>query len=302
MNSISVSSADIGRRSRAPWRFVATAVLLAACAVPAGAELRPPSVQYAYGSNSGSGSGSQLPGPLIWSSGFDGYSSGAVWSDYGLNRASSSVSASTSVPSVNAYVQTTSTWEDALTLYTPEVAEGTWIAMHFSLRLTGHLGSSGSMFTNSAAEVDFNMFNNHEGSFVVQPEYSLDVGQSGGGDAEQDIDLILDGVIAAPNGQAFNLISTLGTRAMVNLWGPPGSASAQAAFGESLQWLGGSVWIDDSGPASDYTITSASGFDYRIPAVPELPSASLLALGLAAVLGAARTRRRSPRQTPGARQ
>lgn len=294
VNSKSVSSPDVGRRSRAPWRWLATAVLLAACAGPAGAELFPPSVEYWYGSNSGSNSGSQPVGPLIWSSSFDGYSSGAVWSDYGLNRASSSVYASTDVPAVSTYVGTMSTWTDVLTLYTPEVAEGTWISMHFSLRLTGHMEASGSTFANSAAGVDYNMFLNHEGSFVVQPEYTLDIGAWNGLPSEQDIDLVLNGVIAAPNGHAFNLISRLGTGSEVNLWGPPGWASAQSAFGESAQWLGGSVWIDDSGPVSDYTISSGSGFDYRIPVVPEPASASLLALGLAAVLAAARTCRRAP--------
>lgn len=65
----------------------------------------------------------------------------------------------------------------------------------------------------------------------------------------------------------------------------PGHAQASASFADTISWGGIISVIDDATgqPVTDYTVTSASGFDYSKPfveAVPEPASSSLFSAGL----------------------
>jgi hypothetical protein len=252
--------------------------VLAAGPGPARAELFTPSVEARINNNTGTTSASQVSGPVILSDAGAHYAFG-VWTDYGTNRAASSVAVSTSYSSPVSWGDAISTWTDALRVSTPDVAAGAPVSLVFSIGLDGHLEGYGTGFTNGGLWVTFGMLLNQHGSWAVQPSYALYLGMGDGGGVSVDVDEVLHGVAVVPNGAWFNLVSTLSTRVMTNLWGPPASISGTSAFDNSARWLGGSVWVDGN-PASAFTIESGSGFDYAAP-VPEPPELPLFAAGLA---------------------
>lgn len=276
----------------ARWAFslaLVVAGLLATLPGHAVATLLTPSVEAATNAGGAQTNASQLSGPVIVANSGTHYSFGA-WTDYGINRASSSLALSTSWSSV-AYGAATSTWTDALRISTPDVAEGQPINLRFSVRLDGHLAGHEDDFTSSNFGVQFNMWAWENASWVTQPSYRLDLGVTGwttaGGDLAVDVDEILTGKLKVYNGLWFVLQSSLSAWVKGGLMGPPGSMSAESLFGNSAEYLGGSVEVNGN-PASTFTITSGSGFNYgnrsTTPpptAVPEPSTVLLLGAGLA---------------------
>ena len=61
----------------------------------------------------------------------------------------------------------------------------------------------------------------------------------------------------------------------------PGSASAAADFAHTIYWGGISSFTVGGDEFTDYAVTSSSGFDYRVTAVPEPQTAALMCFGLA---------------------
>lgn len=255
----------------------------------ANAVLLSPSVEATINAHGAQTNASQLSGPVTVANSGTHYSFGA-WTDYGIQRAASSLAVSTSWSSPVAYGGATSKWTDALRISTPDVAAGQPVNLRFSVRLDGHLGGHADNFTNSFAGVQFNMFLNEYGSWVTQPSYRIDLGIWSGSDLAVDVNETLTGEFSVPNGAWFNLISDLSTSVQGNLWGPPGSASAESLFGNSATWLGGAVWVNGN-PASSFTIESGSGFDYSQAAVPVPTAAWLFGSGLLGLVGVARRKR-----------
>lgn len=233
----------------------------------------------------------QPNGPYIASLSGIGRSAG-VWTDYGINRAGATISASYGTYP-GGYVIAASRWEDQLTIHTSNAAPDAWVRLLFSVRLDGHLEAHEDDFYYSGARVGFAMTLNHEGSWISRPDYNLAIGPTpwttDGGHVAVDVDELLFGEIEIQNGHTFNLISELSVNPAATLSGPSGIGWAESLFGNSAEWLGGSVWINGA-PASAFTITSASGYDYgqrSSNGVPEPASLTLLGIGLAvlAVLG-----------------
>lgn len=281
------------RSSVLPRRTIHFALLAVAAlgALPgqALADLFSPSVEARLGNNTGGTSAAQASGPVTLTDAGAHYALD-VWTDYGINRAASSVAVSTAFSSPVSWGSAISRWTDALRVSTPDVAAGQPISLVFSVRLDGHLEGHAATFSNGALNVTFNLVASGYGSWAVQPTYRLDLGMWNGQDVAANVSEVLPGVLVVPNGVWFNLISDLSTHVETNLWGPPASVNGSSVFDQSAQWLGGGVEVNGN-PATSFTIESGSGFDYTQPAVAEPSALLLFGAGLAGV-GATTWRRR----------
>jgi len=223
--------------------------------------------------------------------------SGAAWTDYGINRASSSIIGTG--PSSGFYSGTLnvkSKWTDRLTVNTLAVASGAPISFLFSFRLDGSLAAHEADNTGVYAEVKFRT--EHTGidgiyGVLYAPNFTAVAAptpnSTGGGDASLVIDEILYGNYTIHNGEVFNLVAVLEANTQFGFFGPPGFISAESLFGNSAEWLGASVQVD--GNSVPFTITSGSGHDYTA-AVPEPAKFLLFGSGLAVIGGAAWRRNR----------
>lgn len=258
------------------------------------ATLYSPSVEARINAHGALTNASQLSGPVILDRSGTHYSFG-VWTDYGIQRAGSSLALATFWPPSVAYGSATSKWTDALRISTPDVAAGQPVHFLFSIRLDGHLQAHEDNYTNAITGVQFNMSLNEHGSWITQPSYGLNIqptpSTTAGGDASADVDVTLMGEFVVPNGLWFNLISSLSTSAKGELMGPPGGMSVESLFDNSAQWLGGSVWANGS-PVSSFMIESGSGFDYSQAAIPVPAACWLFGSGLLGLISRVRQNRK----------
>lgn len=188
------------------------------------------------------------------------------------------------------WTQSTSRWTDQLTIYTPEVALGAPVDFVFSVGLQGYIVGERTDSVSVGGSVRYSMELNEYGSWIDRPSLWHDLWENSGGLYEHygriDIDEVQAGRFRVPNGSTFNLISELSTRVSGEYWGPWDTAfTVESSFGNTVSWLGGSVWVGDR-QAAVFSVESASGFDYLQPAsgVAEPATLTQMALGFA-VLG-----------------
>lgn len=242
----------------------------------------------------------------LWTDPRPGTTSTASWSAsaaIGQLRATASVAVNTlpplgqSVPlalgvSANAVARQT----DELLFSAPGVAAGTPAKMSFGMHIDGVLGAFNlSTSGNAASRASWNFradaYANRRSLGAV----------SAGSEVTNFYDWGLAGEPAVDAQYSFELPVVLGQTVLLDLFvqaaasasawrtGSPGSAaylvptqsSAVSNFGSTATWQGiTALKLNDGTPLQDWTISSASGFDYTRP-VPEPGGWLLLAGGLA---------------------
>ncbi|MCC6127354.1 MAG: PEP-CTERM sorting domain-containing protein [Pirellulales bacterium] len=277
--------------------------LLSAWAGPGRAGLFSPSVEVTLSGDSWSCGINVCPthvsqtfGPVTAGASPTSGQNAAAFTDYGRNGSGVSMWANRpyGAPQTGHYgwINATSKWTDVLTVSTPSAAPGAPVDVVFSIRLHGHMEANSTPYALVYSRMGFGMLLNEYGDWITRPSLQHDIGAgySGPSSSVIDVDEIQHGRFRVPNGAAFNLISELSTYVRGEFLGPwDQNFDAESAFGNSAQWLGGSVWIGDT-PLSDFTLASASGFDYRLPAVPEPGMLALLGIGLSCVGALRRSR------------
>jgi hypothetical protein len=203
---------------------------------------------------------------------------------------------STAVPidtNASASASVTASWSDIADIFSNTLGTGTRVHVSFTLLLDGSVSATSfgdkapnSHFTSGSIQVDLlglgilagarrEAFANdnivHSLTTTLQPESA--------------IQLSYDTVIGELSSIGEQLTVTTNVSAETKslfpaVLGTVGTATV-ASFGNTLRWGGISSVIDLSTgqPITDWTITSASGFDYSQPAVPEPSTAALLAIG-----------------------
>lgn len=194
---------------------------------------------------------------------------------------------------------------DDLLFASPGVAAGTPAKMTFSMQIDGTMGAFNLSTSGNAASKAVWLFSattdsnrRSLGSAGVSGELTnfYDWGLAG----DPDVDALYSFELPVVLGQTVNFNLTLEAKASASGWrtGSPGTAayltpvqsSAVSNFGSTATWQGiTSLKLNDGTPLQDWTLSSASGFDYTRP-VPEPGSWLLLAGGLA-LLAALRGRK-----------
>ncbi len=259
------------------------ALLLALAAYPlyAGAlSLHPESVTVEV-----DGATSSAPlGPIHLNHAIEGEDA-AARADYGLDGASTSMWGTRpccgSGTGSAGFLGASSRWEDQLRVLTPDAAPGAWVVVAFSIALHGHMERTKTTYVHSNAQVRHSMGLNFHGSWINRPEFLIDSPSEV--DFSLDVGEIQQGAFKVQNGQWFNLISTLSVNVGASYAGPwEQSFEVQSML--TARWLGGQVELLDGAPVSDFTIESASGFDYTAAAIPEPATVALFAPGLIGLL------------------
>ena len=196
------------------------------------------------------------------------------------------------------------TQSDALMFTSPGVATGTSAKMRFSMQIDGTMAAINlSTSGNAAAKADWRF----SASTTANGRSLGSAGAAGaltnfydwGLEGNPDVDALYGFELPVVLGQTVNFSLTLEAIASASGWraGLPGTAaylmpvqsSAVSNFGSTATWQGiTSLTLNDGTPLGNWTLSSASGFDYSQP-VPEPGSCLLLAGGLA-LLAALRRR------------
>lgn len=285
MSANSCLGPNLATRPRALRCFLVFAIAL--CAGSAFAELVPASLR-AWAGSYADRTGfdvTQAGEPLIqtYSNGNGGAD---VWTAYGVNKAGSTVSLGTYYTANDEKIWAGSKWTDVLTVYTPDAPVDTWLHLLFSVHLDGLLVANEYGASSARSQVTYAMLTGGEGSWISRPNFSASVSGPRG---RIDVDQTFLGDVAIRNGHTFNLISDLETFTTGYLMGPPSSSTlAESAFGDTAQWMGGTLWIGDR-QAEHFSITAASGHDYALHStVPEPATGWLAICGIAGLLAARR--------------
>ncbi len=185
--------------------------------------------------------------------------------------------------------EATGGWQDVLTINAVNPTNnGKSATLSFNLVLTGQLDAK-AIGGNTGAEIALQAWVNHN---LTEGSYASSIQSTGNQTQHKDVDSVVPLSVSFTLGQAFTL-GVFGSAAALNASASAANAVnvASADFSHTVLWDGISS-ITLNGSAIDYSVTSASGIDWRnaVSTVPEPTSGALWAVGLC-VLGAVARRR-----------
>ena len=197
---------------------------------------------------------------------------------------------------------------DDLLFASPGLAAGTSAKMVFAMQINGTMAANnGSTDGNAASRADwfFRAYTDSNRRSLGSTSASSGVTNfyNWGFAGEPNVSELYSFELPVVLNQIVSFYLSLEARASASGWraGLPGSAasfipvqsSAASSFGNTASWQGiTSLKLNDGTLLQDWTLSSASGFDYVSP-VPEPGSWLMMTVGLAALGGVARRRART---------